>query len=405
MAELQVTAPGVQVCRWAAPDDAYQASRIDGIGGTKSYVCARPDPGGDLEAQARQAYGRLDRILKDQGARRQDVVTEKLFLRDLGDVEALSRVRAAFYDRPRQDGPATTWLQQPPCREGQALELQARVVFATDVEHDVRVRAVAGDLGAGSARLVSSRGYEHLYAHNITGGTPGDGRDYAAQMADAFGRAEALLEAHGLTFRQVVRTWIYLPRMDRDYAALNRVRTAFFRRAGVERVPASTGIQGGVWPPDRLGSLDLYALRADRPVAARQMHAPTLNEAWAYGSRFCRGMEVTREDRTVLYVSGTASIDERGRVVAVGDIAGQVERMLTNVERLLADSRATPGDIVRATTYLKEPAFREAFEGIWRRRGFPTVIPHTVCVADVCRPEWLCETEVAAVFSPRPALA
>ena len=93
--------------------------------------------------------------------------------------------------------------------------------------------------------------------------------------------------------------------MERDYDDLNRVRNAFFERVGLRRIPASTGIQGGVYPCDRGGSMDLYAFRTERPVEIDQMHASTLNEAWDYGSSFARGMRVTREDRTVLYEPGS----------------------------------------------------------------------------------------------------
>jgi hypothetical protein len=38
-------------------------------------------------------------------------------------------------------------------------------------------------------------------------------------------------------------------------------------------------------------------------------------------------MKVALADRTVLYVSGTASIDTQGRVVHEGEIEGQLHRM------------------------------------------------------------------------------
>lgn len=393
------TVPALKICRRAQADDSYEVSRIDGAWATKAYVCVRPDAGGTFETQVAQVYERLDALLRDQGARRQDVITEKVFFHDLEqEFDALDQARIRFYASTPLGGPATTYLQQPPCREGILIELQARVIFASSPDHNVEVDVLDADLGAGSARILRSHGYEHIFAHNITGGTPGDGLDYAAQTTQVFDKAEVLLESLGLTFKDVVRTWLYLPEMERDYDDLNRVRSAFFDRVGVERLPASTGIQGGVYPICRGGSMDLYTLRGPGIAEKRLMHAPTLNEAPVYGSRFSRGMEVTREDRRVLYVSGTASIDDHGQVVAVGDIEGQIQRMLTNVAGLLAGSRATPKDVVRATTYLKDPEDYEILQRIWRQRGFPGQIPHTICRADVCRPDWLCETEVAAIL-------
>jgi enamine deaminase RidA (YjgF/YER057c/UK114 family) len=84
-------------------------------------------------------------------------------------------------------------------------------------------------------------------------------------------------------------------------------------------------------------------------------------------------------------------------LVHVGDVEGQAHRMLLNVERLLAGSGAQPGDIVRATTYLKHAEHFDVFKQIYAERGFPLDIPHTICQAAVCRPEWLVEIEAAAI--------
>ena len=47
----------------------------------------------------------------------------------------------------------------------------------------------------------------------------------------------------------------------------------------------------------------------------------TLNEAYDYGSSFSRGMHIDLEGLTVVLISGTASIDEEGRTVHVGDLS------------------------------------------------------------------------------------
>ena len=60
-----------------------------------------------------------------------------------------------------------------------------------------------------------------------------------------FGLAEDLLRQAGMEFRDVVRTWIHLRDIDRDYADLNRARREFFAARGIDPVPASTGIGGG----------------------------------------------------------------------------------------------------------------------------------------------------------------
>jgi enamine deaminase RidA (YjgF/YER057c/UK114 family) len=144
--------------------------------------------------------------------------------------------------------------------------------------------------------------------------------------------------------------------------------------------------------------MDVYALLAERPVPIDVLHGPTMNEAPAYGSSFSRGMALEINGRNVIYVSGTASIDTEGRVLHVGDLEGQVHRMFENVEALLGTRGATFDDVVSAITYLKRPEYLDTFYRIWDERNMPGDIPNTVSVADVCRPEWLCEIEVIAVF-------
>jgi enamine deaminase RidA (YjgF/YER057c/UK114 family) len=202
-----------------------------------------------------------------------------------------------------------------------------------------------------------------------------------------------------------VRTWIYIADLAGDYAAFNPVRTAFFKRQGIRRIPASTGIQGGTLNPSVGCMLDLYALQADRPVRIEPMRSPTMNEAPSYGSSFSRGMTVASEEQTVVYVSGTASIDQQGQVFCEGDIEGQVNRMLQNVAALLHGQGASFDDVVTAITYLKRPDFLETFYGVWDVCGLPADIPNTVSIADVCRPEWLCEIEVIAVLPGGPVLS
>ena len=52
------------------------------------------------------------------------------------------------------------------------------------------------------------------------------------------------------------------------------------------------------------------------PVQKRAItNLNTLNEAYAYGSAFSRGMRIELGQFVLLLISGTASIDEQGRTV------------------------------------------------------------------------------------------
>ena len=67
-----------------------------------------------------------------------------------------------------------------------------------------------------------------------------------------------------------------------------------------------------------------------------------LNEAYDYGSAFSRGMRIDLNGVTILLISGTASIDDEGRTVHVGDLRAQTRRTFDNISALLAP-KARPG--------------------------------------------------------------
>jgi enamine deaminase RidA (YjgF/YER057c/UK114 family) len=212
-----------------------------------------------------------------------------------------------------------------------------------------------------------------------------------------FGLAEDMLRQAGMEFRDVVRTWIYLREMDRDYADLNRARREFFTSRGIQPVPASTAIGGAPVSARHDLSLGIYALRGTGPVERTVMTSPTLNEAPEYGADFVRGLRIADSNKITLIVSGTASVDEAGATAHVDDFTAQVERMLLNLSALLARQGAGFGDVVSAITYVKHRRDAVHLRDLFQRAGFEG-FPQVFVEADVCRPDLLCETELIAAL-------
>ncbi len=81
-----------------------------------------------------------------------------------------------------------------------------------------------------------------------------------------------------------------------------------------------------------------------------------LNEAYDYAkpSSFSRGMRIDISNVVILLISGTASIDEGGVSVHIGDFRAQMRRTYQNITALLAAEGATWHDIVRTTCYLRD---------------------------------------------------
>jgi enamine deaminase RidA (YjgF/YER057c/UK114 family) len=95
-------------------------------------------------------------------------------------------------------------------------------------------------------------------------------------------------------------------------------------------------------------------------------------------------------------VSGTASIDAQGRVVAAGDIEGQLARMFANVRELMDGAGLESRHTLTATAYLKQASYRQAYARAAAAAGLSADLPVAVVVADICRPDWLCEVELCA---------
>jgi enamine deaminase RidA (YjgF/YER057c/UK114 family) len=149
------------------------------------------------------------------------------------------------------------------------------------------------------------------------------------------------------------------------------------------------------------------------PVKKRAItNHSVLNEAFAYAkpSSFSRGMRIDLGSITILLISGTASIDEYGKSVHIGDFRAQMRRTLANITGLLASEGCTWRDIVRTTCYLRDierdyEAFNEERTAFFKEQGLDPLPASTGIQAILCRPELLIEIEAIAMFRTDQASA
>lgn len=130
-----------------------------------------------------------------------------------------------------------------------------------------------------------------------------------------------------------------------------------------------------------------------------------LNEAYSYEkpSGFSRGMRVEMNDVTFLFISGTASIDETGNSVHIGDLKKQTERTYYNVKKLLESEGATWKDVVKTTVYLKEikkhyDEFNKLRIDFFRQEGVDPYPASVGIQATLCREELLVEMDAIAII-------
>ena len=80
-------------------------------------------------------------------------------------------------------------------------------------------------------------------------------------------------------------------------------------------------------------------------------------------------MKVAVPDKQILFISGTASVNEHGETIHINDIRRQIERMLINVRELLKPHGAAFANVAQVITYLKWPEHLHLVEEIWAAVG------------------------------------
>lgn len=288
---------------------------------------------------------------------------------------------------PASPACTTSYIQQPPL-DGSRVALWLYLQEGTDVEYEAD--------GEGST-VVRHNGYTHIRTMGMTeteGGsyeqTEGLLRRYDSLLAD---RYRANVAEHCL------RTWFFVRDVDTQYHGLVVARRRYFDSIGLTSSThyiSSTGIGGNPAETKALVQLGSYALAGFHPGQQRYLYAPThLNRTSDYGVTFERGTVMFYGDRRHAYISGTASIDNRGEVVHVGDIRRRTLRMWENVERLLAEADMTMEHCAHIIVYLRDTADYAIVRRMFDER-FPS-IPTVITLAPVCRPTWLIEMECMAI--------
>lgn len=130
-----------------------------------------------------------------------------------------------------------------------------------------------------------------------------------------------------------------------------------------------------------------------------------LNEAYDYEkpSSFSRALRLEFGEYVLLLISGTASIDDLGLTVHIGDFRAQLRRTYSNITGLLASEGATWKDIVRTTCYLRDidrdyADFNEERTRFFAEQGLDPLPASTGIQAILCRPDLLIEIEAIAIF-------
>ena len=277
-----------------------------------------------------------------------------------------------------------SYIQQPPL-DGSKIALWIYLQQGTTVRH------------ADGSTLVTHNGYQHIWTMGLTDTTADT--SYMQTWQTLLTYIDTLKHYNATLLTNCIRTWFFVRDVDTQYNGLVKSRRECFLEQGLTpqtHYIASTGIGGTPADPKALIQLGCYTMTGFDPAQQRYLHALThLNRTIEYGVTFERATLMQYGDRNHIYISGTASIDNHGQVLHVGNVKKQTLRMWENVETLLNEGGMTFDDVMQIVVYLRDCADYEIVKQMFDEK-FPHM-PYVITLAPVCRPTWLIEMECMAV--------
>ena len=335
------------------------------------HVDSKQQPFADQLRRLYEAEDRLPNIPEFCGAQ---YILKRYFLSDSTNQQPLMR---------QEKNISISLIQQQPL-DG------SKIAAWLYLQSDVEVKEEEGVV------VAKHNGYQHLWKMGMCNNQG----DSAQQTEALLTEYETLLAKFDATLAEnCIRTWFFVRDVDTQYHGLVKARREIFIQQGLTEKThyiSSTGIGGNPADTKSLVQLGTYAITGLEPDQQHYLYAPThLNPTYEYGVTFERGTIVEYGDRDHIFISGTASINNKGEVVHVGDIVQQTKRMWENVEALLKEGGADFQDVMQIIVYLRDTADYEVVKDLFADR-FPH-IPTIITLAPVCRPTWLVEMECIAV--------
>lgn len=359
-------------------------------GGTEHFITVQAQAGPSLAAQIAHVEHRYAEARAALGLAADSAVFRRIFLSDAPNQVAQVRDSRLFHD-PDAGPVAVSIVQQPPLPDAKLSMLAYHLEDAGPVGKQPL---------SPNHLLVRKNGARHLWSSRLCNGATREPTSTASQTRAIFGDLIGALSSQGGTLRDnCVRTWIYVKDVDVFYQEMVASRTALFAQHGMTRDThylASTGIEGACAHRYDTVLMDAYCNLDLMPDQVAYLNDfDRLCATKDYNVTFERGTRIAYADRAHHFISGTASIDNAGRVLHPGDVLRQLGRTLENVEALLRSGGAGLGNMTHLLVYLRDPAdFHRVAASLQER--FPD-LPVLILRGAVCRPDWLIEVEGVAI--------
>jgi enamine deaminase RidA (YjgF/YER057c/UK114 family) len=379
-------------------DRSLSRSFRAGQGDSEHHLVIEAPAGLSFDQQLRHIQSQYAEVTESLGLGPETAIFRRLFLSDVMNQAASVRNSPLAAD-DEADPVAVSIVQQSPLAGSKIAMLAYHIATPGKL---VKKRFSTKHL------LVKKNGRRHLWSTRMCAGAFDAAPSSSQQTRHIFdGLIDTLSDLGGNLAAHCVRTWIYLRNVDVFYQGMVDSRRELFNGEGLRadtHYIASTGIEGACSHRYDVVSMDAYSILDLEPNQICYLNDfEKLCATKDYSVTFERGTRIAYADRAHHFISGTASIDNQGNVVHVGDVMKQLDRTLENIGALLRSGGAWLGDMMHMIVYLRDPADYARVNDRLREQ-FPD-LPIIIVQGAVCRPEWLIEIEgIAAVARQDPAL-
>lgn len=358
------------------------------------------------ERSAEEIYKRIAELLSTSSSQ---IVHERCFGNLKLQAQILNARAQVFSQYELETDTPVTFVEGESCLDSKFAGVQIRALKPST---GTRVWTIM-DEDIPKGRAWNLNGSTFFMLHSIDGGKLSDVQrmNRQSQSEAMFRQAERLLRTAGATYQDVVRTWIYISNILDWYTDFNTIRNhcyseyGFFgndnlkTRAEQIYLPASTGIEGKN-PSGLPATMDVFAIHRSPGTAIqiRPLYGVKQRSPFRYGSAFSRAVVIEESHSKLILVSGTASINEQGKSVFIGDPRAQIQQTLNVITTLIASEGATLQDICEATVFLKRRQDFPVYQGIAQQAGISNA-PSVHVIADICRDELLFELDAAFILA------
>lgn len=362
-------------------------SKFEGELSNEYNLMVKPTISGSIDNQLLAIKDALSRFMEEKGSNPDSIVFQRFFVSDFTNQSGILKKTDVFGCNC-----AVSIVQQSPL-SGIKVGLWTCILEGKESAYFTKEKDE-------HKMVMAHNGYKHVYNTQMHSDKP-DACSYD-QTNKIFTDYLDLLKGQNLNLEEhCLRTWFYVRDIDNNYAGMVKARNQIFDHHQLTKDThfiASTGIEGRFADPSVSVLLDAYAVGGVKPEQIKFLEARDyLNPTHEYGVAFERGTSVDYGDRRHIFISGTASIDNKGEIVHVGNIEGQIGRTFQNIQALLDEADANLQDLNSMIVYLRDVADYQVVESYLQKNY--AQIPYIIVLAPVCRPGWLIEIECMAIKS------